>query len=64
LLQIKLTKVPGSYKVGAGRGNISMSANAKVVANIKYANLIAVRSALVEEDGGGISVDAMLGGSG
>ncbi len=31
-----------------------MSANAKVVANIKYANLIAVRSALVEEDGGGI----------
>ncbi len=27
---------------------------------IKYANLIAVWPALVEEDGGGISVDAML----
>jgi hypothetical protein len=30
------------------------------VANIKYAYLIAMWSALVEEDGGGISVDAML----
>ncbi len=34
--------------------------SAKVVANIKYANLIAMRSALVEEDGSGISVDSML----